>query len=182
VPWCFSNKSRLSSVNVFKNLYIFTVKVDNIAMGFENINTKKVLVIHGPNLNLLGMREPEIYGSETLDDINRNLSQLAENAGVKLETCQSNAEAELVDRVQLAMSDGTDFIIINPAAFTHTSVALRDALAAVKVPFIEIHLSNVYSRESFRRKSYFSDLAVGVISGLGAKGYALALEYALTSR
>lgn len=151
-------------------------------MAIESAITKKLLVIHGPNLNLLGLREPEIYGSETLADINRNLCQLAEDAGAKLEACQSNAEAELVDRIQLVMNDGTDFIIINPAAFTHTSVALRDALAAVKVPFIEVHLSNVFSRESFRKKSYFSDLAVGVISGLGAKGYELALEYALTSR
>ncbi len=182
MPWCFSNNFRLSSSNVFKNLYIVFVKGDNVVMSFEKIKTKKILVVHGPNLNLLGMREPEIYGSETLADINRNLGQLAEKAGAKLEACQSNAEAELVDRLQLTMNDGTDFIIINPAAFTHTSVALRDALAAVKVPFIEIHLSNVFSRESFRRKSYFSDLAVGVISGLGAKGYVLALEYALTSR
>lgn len=158
------------------------MKVDNAGMGLENTYVKKILVIHGPNLNLLGKREPEIYGSETLDDINRNLGLLAEKAGANLEACQSNAEAELVDRIQLTMNDGTDFIIINPAAFTHTSVALRDALAAVKVPFVEIHLSNVFSRESFRRKSYFSDLAVGVISGLGAKGYVLALEYALTSR
>lgn len=182
MSWCFSNNFRLSSVNVFKNLYIVLVKVDNAAMGFNNTKTKKILVVHGPNLNLLGMREPEIYGSETLDDINRNLIQLAEKAGVKLETCQSNSESELIDRIQLTMSDGTGFIIINPAAFTHTSVALRDSLAAVKVPFIEIHLSNVFSRESFRRRSYFSDLAVGVISGLGAEGYVLALEYALTSR
>ena len=182
MPWCFFNNFRLSSSNVFKNLYIVLVKVDNVAMSFEKTKTKKILVVHGPNLNLLGMREPEIYGSETLADINRNLVQLAEKAGAKLEACQSNAEAELVDIIQLTMNDGTDFIIINPAAFTHTSVALRDALAAVKVPFIEIHLSNVFSRESFRRKSYFSDLAVGVISGLGAKGYVLALEYALTSR
>ena len=182
MPWCFSNNFRLSSSNVFKNLYIVLVKVDNVEMSFEKTKAEKILVVHGPNLNLLGMREPEIYGSETLVDINRNLGQLAEKAGAKLEACQSNAEAELVDRIQLTMNDGTDFIIINPAAFTHTSVALRDALAAVKVPFIEIHLSNVFSRESFRKKSYFSDLAVGVISGLGAKGYVLALEYALTSR
>ncbi len=182
MPWCFSNNFRLSSSNVVKNLYIIVVKVDNVTMSFEKTKMKKILVVHGPNLNLLGRREPEIYGSETLTDINRNLSQLAEKAGVKLEACQSNAEAELVDRIQLTMNDGTDFIIINPAAFTHTSVALRDALAAVKVPFIEIHLSNVFSRESFRKKSYFSDLAIGVISGLGAKGYVLALEYALTSR
>lgn len=178
----FSNNFRLSSVNVFKNLYFALVKRDNINMGLENTMTKKILVIHGPNLNLLGLREPEIYGSDTLADINRNLCQLAENAGAKLEAYQSNAEAELIDRIQLTMNDGTNFIIINPAAFTHTSVALRDALAAVKVPFIEIHLSNVFSRESFRKESYFSDIAVGVISGLGAKGYELALAYALTLR
>ena len=177
-----SNNFRLSSVNVFKNLYFAPVKRDNVRMGLENTMTKKFLVIHGPNLNLLGLREPEIYGCETLADINRNLCQLAENAGAKLEAYQSNAEAELIDRIQLTMNDGTNFIIINPAAFTHTSVALRDALAAVKVPFIEIHLSNVFSRESFRKESYFSDIAVGVISGLGAKGYELALAYALTLR
>jgi len=151
-------------------------------MVYENTAVKKILVLHGPNLNMLGMREPEIYGDVTLDDINRNLSQAAESAGLMLETFQSNAEAELIDRIQQALSDGTDFIIINPAAFTHTSVAIRDALAAIKLPFIEIHLSNIFTRESFRRKSYFSDLAVGVISGLGAKGYELALAYALTIR
>jgi len=142
----------------------------------------KILVVHGPNLNLLGVREPEIYGTDTLEDINRNLAVLARNTGVDLEAFQSNAESALIDRVQLAMNDGTDFIIINPAALTHTSVALRDALAATKLPFIEIHLSNIYSRESFRQKSYFSDLAVGVISGLSIKGYELALEYALSYR
>jgi 3-dehydroquinate dehydratase II len=149
---------------------------------YENTAVKKILVLHGPNLNMLGLREPEIYGDVTLDRINRNLFQVAESAGVVLETFQSNAEAELIDRIQQALNDETDFIIINPAAFTHTSVAIRDALAAIKLPFIEIHLSNIFTRESFRRKSYFSDLAVGVISGLGAKGYELALAYALTVR
>jgi len=150
-------------------------------MDSKNVNAKNVLIIHGPNLNLLGVREPEIYGDMTLQDINRNLSRLAENASVKLDFFQSNAEFALIERVQQTMSDGTDFIIINPAAYTHTSIALRDALAAVKMPFIEVHLSNIYSRESFRQKSYFSDLAIGIISGLGAKGYELALEYAMTS-
>ena len=140
---------------------------------------KTILVIHGPNLNLLGQREPEIYGHVTLDEINKNLQQLAQSAPVKLSTFQSNAEAALVDRVQLASQEDTHFIIINPAAFTHTSVALRDALAAVAIPFIEVHLSNVFAREAFRKKSFFSDLAVGVISGLGATGYELALQYAL---
>jgi len=144
------------------------------------VNT--VLIIHGPNLNLLGMREPEIYGRLTLDDINRNLNRQAEKVGVNISFFQSNAESALVDRIQLTMTDGTDFIIINPAAYTHTSVAMRDALAAVKLPFIEMHLSNIFSRESFRHHSYFSDMAVGVVSGLGAKGYEFALDYALTLR
>ena len=148
-------------------------------MNEKEYKLTNVLILHGPNLNLLGIREPEVYGNITLDDINRNLEKLAENNGVKIDFFQSNAEFALIDRVQLTMTDGTDFIIINPAAYTHTSVALRDALAAVKVPFIEVHISNVYSRESFRRHSYFSDLAIGVISGLGVKGYELALQYAL---
>ena len=142
---------------------------------------KNILIVHGPNLNLLGLREPEIYGDTKLEDINRNLSRLTENKPIKLDFFQSNSEAALIDRVQQTMSDGTDFIIINPAAYTHTSVALRDTLAAVRLPFIEVHLSNIYSREPFRQHSYFSDLAIGVISGLGAKGYELALEYAMTS-
>ena len=150
-------------------------------MDSKNVKARNILIIHGPNLNLLGVREPEIYGGATLQDINRNLTRLTENADVKLDFFQSNAESALIDRVQQTMSDGTDFIIINPAAYTHTSIALRDALAAVKLPFIEVHLSNIYSRESFRQKSYFSDLAIGIISGLGAKGYELALEYAMTS-
>ncbi|GKS68613.1 3-dehydroquinate dehydratase [Nitrosomonas sp. PY1] len=148
-------------------------------MNEKEYKLTNVLILHGPNLNLLGAREPGIYGNITLDDINRNLKKLAENNGVKIDFFQSNAESALIDRVQLTMTDSTDFIIINPAAYTHTSVALRDALAAVKVPFIEVHLSNIYSRESFRRYSYFSDLAIGVISGLGAKGYELALQYVL---
>ena len=139
-----------------------------------------ILVIHGPNLNLLGQREPEIYGRLTLDDINRNLDRQAKKMNASVTFFQSNAESELVDRIQHAMRDGTDFIIINPAAYTHTSVAMRDALAAVSIPFIEVHLSNVFSREAFRHHSYFSDLAVGIISGLGARGYELALDYALT--
>ncbi len=150
-------------------------------MNAENANTKNILIIHGPNLNLLGIREPQIYGGNTLQDINRDLSKLTESTGVGLDFFQSNAESALIDRVQRTMHDGTDFIIINPAAYTHTSIALRDALAAVKLPFIEVHLSNIYSRESFRQHSYFSDLAVGIISGLGAKGYELALRYAMAS-
>ena len=138
-----------------------------------------ILVLHGPNLNLLGEREPEVYGSTTLHDINSSLEQLAQSRGHHLLTMQSNAEYELVERVQDARHEGVNFILINPAAFTHTSVALRDALAAVEIPFIEIHLSNVYARESFRHKSYFSDLAKGVICGLGPQGYELGLQAAL---
>ncbi|MDV6345570.1 type II 3-dehydroquinate dehydratase [Nitrosomonas sp. Is37] len=151
-------------------------------MTFRNISAKNILVIHGPNLNLLGRREPEIYGKTTLDDINRKLSAVSLAAEVRLEAFQSNSEGELINRVQQAMHDETDFIIINPAGLTHTSIALRDALAATGLPFIEIHLSNIYAREAFRQKSYFSDLAIGVISGLGAKGYELALQFALRER
>ena len=140
---------------------------------------KNILVLHGPNLNLLGSREPEVYGRITLDEINRKLLQIARENDANLQYFQSNAESVLVDRVQLARQDGTDFIIINPAAFTHTSVALRDALAAVAIPFIEIHISNIFAREAFRKESYLSDIAVGVISGLGATGYELALQFAL---
>lgn len=139
----------------------------------------KILVLHGPNLNLLGSREPEIYGRTTLADIHAAMASRARAAGVALESFQSNSEGELINRVQGAATEGVDFVIINPAGYTHTSVALRDALAAVGVPFIEVHLSNVFAREPFRHHSYFSDLAVGVISGLGAQGYELALEYAL---
>jgi 3-dehydroquinate dehydratase-2 len=140
---------------------------------------KAILVLHGPNLNLLGSREPGVYGSTTLDEINTKLANLACRNTATLSCFQSNSEAALIERIHQARSDGTQFIVINPAAFTHTSVALRDALAAVAIPFIEIHLSNVYARESFRRESFFSDIAVGVISGLGASGYEFAVQYAL---
>lgn len=140
---------------------------------------KKILVLHGPNLNLLGSREPSVYGHVTLEEINERLMTLAAESDANLLCFQSNAEVGLVERVQQAQNDGTQFIIINPAAFTHTSVALRDALAAVAIPFIEVHLSNVYAREAFRKESFFSDLAVGVISGLGAKGYEFAVQFAL---
>ena len=139
-----------------------------------------ILVLHGPNLNLLGSREPEVYGSLTLADIDARLAAIAQEAGARLSTFQSNHEGALVDRIQAARGDGTDFIVINPAAYTHTSVAMRDALAAVEIPFIEVHLSNIHRREPFRHHSYFSDLAVGVIVGLGADGYAAALRCALT--
>ncbi|HEY7743936.1 MAG TPA: type II 3-dehydroquinate dehydratase [Burkholderiales bacterium] len=141
---------------------------------------KNILVINGPNLNLLGTRETQHYGSDTLKAINSRLSRRARAAKVRLSTYQSNAEADLVERIQQARREGVDFIIINPAAYTHTSVALRDALAAVGIPFVEVHLSNVFARESFRRVSYFTDIAVGIISGLGARGYELALEFALS--
>ena len=139
----------------------------------------KILVLHGPNLNLLGEREPETYGRTTLAEIDAGLAALAEADGHRLESLQSNAEHVLVDRVQAAATDGTAFALINPAAFTHTSVALRDALAAVRLPFIEVHLSNPHAREPFRHTSYFSDLAVAVIAGFGADGYLVALEFAL---
>ena len=139
----------------------------------------KLLLLHGPNLNLLGTREPEVYGRTTLADINTDLIARAAAAGHVLDALQSNAEHTLVDRVQAARLDGTAFILINPAAFTHTSVALRDALAAVAIPFIEIHLSNVHRREPFRQHSYFSDKAVGVICGFGADSYRYALDAAL---
>lgn len=140
---------------------------------------KKILVLHGPNLNLLGSREPEIYGRETLADINARLAARAAARGAALEVFQSNHEGALVDRVQAAKREGFGFIVVNPGGLTHTSVALRDAFAAIGVPFIEVHLSNIYARESFRRHSYFSDLAVGTVCGLGSRGYDLALEYAL---
>jgi 3-dehydroquinate dehydratase-2 len=140
----------------------------------------RILVLQGPNLNLLGRREPGIYGHVTLADIHESMEARARAAAVRLETFQSNSEGELIDRVQAAAAEGVEFIIINPAAYTHTSVALRDALTAVAIPFIEVHLSNVHAREPFRRHSYFSDIAVGVIAGLGAQGYQLALEAALT--
>ncbi|MGD8742708.1 MAG: type II 3-dehydroquinate dehydratase [Granulosicoccaceae bacterium] len=138
----------------------------------------KLLLINGPNLNLLGTREPGVYGSTTLAEIEARMRDLASQAGHELDCFQSNAEHDLVDRVQQAGRNGVDFIIINPAAYTHTSVALRDALAGVAIPFIELHLSNVHAREDFRKASYFSDLAIGVITGFGAHGYELALDAA----
>lgn len=138
-----------------------------------------LLVLHGPNLNLLGDRETHHYGRDSLADIDRRLRERARDAGIEVQTLQSNVESVLIDRIHAAKSDGTAFIIINPAAFTHTSVALRDALAAVRIPFIEVHLSNVHAREPFRRHSYFSDLAAGVITGLGPLVYELALEAAV---
>lgn len=149
-------------------------------MKKDNPADPQILVIHGPNLNLLGRREPEIYGHAMLSEINSSLTILAEKAGVILEAFQSNSEGELIDRVQRAIDERIHFIIINPAAFTHTSIALRDALAAAHIPFLEVHLSNIFAREAFRKKSYFSDLAVGVVSGLGTQSYELALQYALT--
>lgn len=134
-----------------------------------------ILVIHGPNLNLLGTREPDKYGITTLSDIGASLKITAEQHGHSLDSFQSNAEHDIVARIHQARNEDTGYIIINPAAFTHTSVAIRDALSAVAIPFIEVHISNVYAREDFRRKSYFSDLAAGTISGLGAYGYTLAL-------
>jgi 3-dehydroquinate dehydratase II len=147
----------------------------------QTMADKSIIVLHGPNLNLLGLREPQHYGNATLDSINQRLAARAKTAGVALEAFQSNSEAELVNKVQSLAGNKADFILINPAAFTHTSVALRDALAAVKIPFIEVHLSHVHARESFRHHSYFSDIAVGVICGLGALGYELALEYAINN-
>jgi 3-dehydroquinate dehydratase II len=138
-----------------------------------------LLVIHGPNLNLLGAREPAHYGLTTLDAINQHLEAIAIAAGHNLQSFQSNAEHSLIERIHAAADEGAAFIIINPAGYTHTSVALRDALLAVKIPFIEVHLSNIYSREPFRHHSYFSDVALGVVSGLGAQGYELALQAAL---
>ena len=140
---------------------------------------KKILLINGPNLNLLGTREPALYGAGTLQSIEQRLAQQAAKAGVSFAAFQSNSEAELVERIQQAGREGVDFVVINPAAYTHTSVAMRDAFAAVGIPFIELHLSNVHAREAFRHRSYFSDLAVGVITGLGAQGYELALAYAI---
>lgn len=139
----------------------------------------QILVIHGPNLDLLGNREPEVYGTTTLAEIDAELGDMAAKRGGTLRTFQSNHEGALIDRLHAARLDGTRFIIINPGGLTHTSVALRDAVAATSLPFIEVHLSNLHQREPFRHHSYFSDLAVGVIVGLGAAGYRLALQYAL---
>lgn len=145
----------------------------------ESIDKPRILVVHGPNLNLLGTREPEHYGRVTLSDINVSLARMADAVGVDLEAFQSNHEGALIERVHAAREQGVQGIIINPAGYTHTSVALRDALAAVAIPFIEVHLSNVHAREPFRHHSYFSDIAVGVICGLGHEGYRLALQYLL---
>ncbi|MCM5570688.1 type II 3-dehydroquinate dehydratase [Burkholderiaceae bacterium FT117] len=143
--------------------------------------SKLIWILHGPNLNLLGTREPGVYGSTTLAQIDEDLERYGRDRSVKVESFQSNHEGALVDRIQSARAAGVDFVVINPAAFTHTSVAIRDALAAVAVPFVEVHLSNIHRREPFRHHSYFSDLAVGVIAGLGPTGYRLALDYAIES-
>ena len=145
----------------------------------KSTDKPRILVVHGPNLNLLGTREPEHYGSVTLADINLALARMADSVGVELEAFQSNHEGALIERIHAAREQGVRAIIITPAAYTHTSVALRDALAAVAIPFVEVHLSNVHAREPFRHHSYFSDLAIGVICGLGHEGYRLALEYLL---
>ena len=142
-------------------------------------NMSTILVLHGPTLNLLGTREPEIYGYDTLDDINQSLDDIARQAAAEISFLQSNAEHELIDAIHAARGK-VDFIIINPGAFAHTSIAIRDALLAVAIPFIEVHLSNVFSRETFRHESWLSDIAVGIISGLGANSYRLALQHALT--
>ncbi|MDR0565240.1 MAG: type II 3-dehydroquinate dehydratase [Azoarcus sp.] len=140
----------------------------------------RILALHGPNLNLLGTREPEVYGHTTLEAIRAAMESRARDNGVQLESFQSNHEGQLIDRIQAAAAESIDFIIINPAAYTHTSVALRDALAAVRIPFVEVHLSNIHTREPFRHHSYLSDLAVGVICGLGVQGYLYALDFAIT--
>lgn len=137
-----------------------------------------ILVIHGPNLNLLGKREPEVYGTTTLEQINTSLAAIAEGLGHRILFCQSNAEHELIERLHRAREERLDFILINPGGLTHTSIALRDALLAAEIPFIEVHISNIFARESFRRHSYLSDRAVGIISGLGVQGYGLALRAA----
>ena len=148
----------------------------------DSTTPQSVLVLHGPNLNLLGLREPEHYGHITLAGINESLTEQAKLAGITLEILQSNSEAELVTKIQSLAVNSVDYVIINPAAFTHTSIAMRDALSAVKVPFIEVHLSNVYAREAFRHHSYFTDIAIGVISGLGAQGYKAALDYVISQK
>jgi len=147
--------------------------------NFQAPMAQSLLVLHGPNLNLLGSREPHMYGHTTLAEIDASLLQLAQAQGARLASFQTNHEGSLIERIHAAARDGSDFIIINPAAWTHTSVALRDALAGVGLPFIEVHLSNVHKRESFRHASYFSDLAVAVIAGLGAEGYRAAVRFAL---
>ena len=156
-----------------------SVPVAHKTMARVTRGPKKILVLHGPNLNLLGSREPEIYGREALADINRGLIAQGKAAGVTVTCFQSNHEGALIDRVQQSRKERVTSIIINPAGLTHTSIALRDALAAVAVPFIEVHLSNIHAREAFRRHSYFSDQAVGTICGLGSRGYELALQFIL---
>ncbi|OYY48584.1 MAG: type II 3-dehydroquinate dehydratase [Methylophilaceae bacterium 17-43-7] len=141
------------------------------------MSAKSILVLHGPNLNMLGTREPAHYGSATLADIDATLASMAKKDGIALESFQSNSEADIVSKIQSLMVNRVDYIIINPAAYTHTSIAIRDAIAAVNIPFVEVHLSNVYAREQFRHHSYFSDIAVGVISGLGAEGYFAAYRF-----
>ncbi|MBL8394166.1 MAG: type II 3-dehydroquinate dehydratase [Candidatus Accumulibacter sp.] len=153
---------------------------DTSAAADQVPEAPRLLVLHGPNLNLLGTREPGHYGSTTLAEINLALAHRAEAVGVQLEAFQSNHEGALIERVHAAQQQGVRYLIINPAAYTHTSIALRDALAGTNIPFVEVHLSNVHARESFRHQSYFSDLAVGVITGLGSEGYLLALEYLLS--
>ena len=141
--------------------------------------TKKILVVHGPNLNLLGYREPKHYGNASLADINKQITEAAKELGLDVEVIQSNSELEIVEIIQNIKAD---FLIINPAAFTHTSIAIRDAISATKISFIEVHLSNVFARESFRKESFFSDLAIGVISGLGSEGYIAAMRYAVNHK
>ena len=145
----------------------------------KNLKMKSVLVLNGPNLNLLGTREPSLYGRETLAQINRRLEATARAAGVRLETFQTNHEGVIVDRVQQARGEGVGFILLNPAAFTYSSIALRDALTAVQIPFIEVHLSNIHAREPWRARSHFTAVAVGSVLGLGGRGYDLALDYAI---
>lgn len=181
--WRKNRSSRQSVVNCGKLAAMLKKEATKKAAGAgsrQSPGGQRILVLHGPNLNLLGSREPDIYGCSTLADIHQAMTDRARAAGVLLETFQSNSEGELIDRVQSAASEGVGFIIINPAAYTHTSVALRDALAAVAIPFIEVHLSNIHAREEFRGHSYFSDIAAGVISGLGSQGYELALTAALS--
>jgi len=151
------------------------------ALGGRSRSPSKILVLHGPNLNMLGTREPLIYGTENIKSINDRLTRTAKREGVALEFFQSNHEGVLIERVHAAKKQRISWIIVNPGGLTHTSVALRDAFASVEIPFIEVHLSNIYSREPFRRHSYFSDLAVGTICGLGSRGYDLALQFALYS-
>jgi len=178
------------AIKFHNHVYYGNVHCDRIQLPLEYLNSTRlsrqvnltmasILVLHGPNLNLLGTREPEKYGTETLTEIDKRLQNKAQSVGIAIQTMQSNAEHALIDRIHAAKNDGTTCIIINPAAFTHTSVALRDALLGVAIPFYEVHLSNVHAREAFRRESYFSDVARGVICGLGSFGYEAALDAAI---